>query len=498
MDFFFIKIRIFLNNDIQNIIYIVLFNKYKFLKKYIVAHALLKNLLLKLFYNIKAFFLQIKRIGEKIIHFTFNSKKKLDTTKKSILVLDFNIVQYNELLKELSSLDKQILLLNQRRPVIWNLQSLRIFKKNRCTILNLSELQNEMNSQIAELQSTFLQGLEELWNKNNLFEPIFSVDSVSLWHSIKNSFIMICNSRLKESISRIVLLDKLFATHNISVILEWAELGQEEKEVLNVAKKHNIPTVMLQHAMYPTSKYWDLVARFVLFFSHSLISDHQALWGESTKKHASSYGYSKNLVVTGSPRHDGFLEHKTARKTNGTIILATTQVSGITSEYSTTDMYVKFDDFVREVCRVSKLFPEKKLIIKPHPAPNFINNVIELIREIDPKISINHTVDVKSLIANCDLLITFNNSTIALDSIMLGVPTISLQIEKWAEENDIVKANAVLSISKISDIENGMRCMLYDEELRNKMKNNADNFLGMYLSNRGLASKKLSEFLDTF
>ena len=138
------------------------------------------------------------------------------------------------------------------------------------------------------------------------------------------------------------------------------------------------------------------------------------------------------------------------------------------------------------------------MVIKPHPAPNFINNVIELIREIDPKISINHTVDVKSLIANCDLLITFNNSTIALDSIMLGVPTISLQIEKWAEENDIVKANAVLSISKISDIENGMRCMLYDEELRNKMKNNADNFLGMYLSNRGLASKKLSEFLDTF
>ena len=444
-------------------------------------------------------YLKIKRTTDKVIHSVFRLKPDLNVRKeKSILLLDFNPVQYDVLIKELSLLDKNIILLNQRRPAIWNLSSLKIMTNSRCKILDLNIFEKKIKTDIENKSNTFFQSLEELWKQDSIFEEIFSLDSQTLWYSIKNSLTQICNSRFRESIQRIMLLKEMFNEFNISVILEWAELGQEEKEILTLSKKIGIKSIMLQHAMFPTSKYWDKYARFVLFFTYPLLSDKQAIWGEITKRHILSYDYCKDLVITGSPKHDIFFNTRTNQKSNGTILFATTQISGIHAENSTTDKFLKFDNFVKEVCRVAKLFPNKKLIVKPHPAPNFINNITELIKEIDPNIIISHSTNVKDLISHCDLLITFNNSTIALDSIILDKPTMVLQIEKWAEESEIVKMGAILPITEISEIENGVRKLLLDEEFQNNLIINGRKFVQTYLSNRGTASKSLANILDTY
>jgi hypothetical protein len=442
-------------------------------------------------------YLQMKEIFEKIVHFVFrldaNTKLK---ERKCVLLLDFNPIQYNTLLHELSSLDANILLLNHRRPAIWNMQSLKIVKNSGCKIVDLTKFEAKIRNKIDDRLGEFTKKVGEVWQHDEIFEKLFCINSQTFWYSIKESFVKICNSRFEESTKRIMLLKEFFEECDISVILEWAELGQEEKEVLNLVKQRGIKTVMLQHAMYPTSKYWDAYGRFLLFFSYPLMSEKQAVWGELTRKQAQSYGLNHNIVVTGNPKHDDFFHLPKKTENKGVILFATTQVSGINAEYSTTRAYLKFDNFVREVCRVAKLFPNKKLIVKPHPAPDFINNVTELIKEIDPNIIISHTTNIKELISNCEVLITFNNSTIALDSIVLGKPTISLQIEKWAEENEIVKMNAVLSITNIKEIENGLKKLLYDNEFKNKIQDNAKKFVEMYLSNRGSASKSLAEVLD--
>ena len=182
-------------------------------------------------------------------------------------------------------------------------------------------------------------------------------------------------------------------------------------------------------------------------------------------------------------------------KNKGVILFATTSASGIFTEGSTTDVHIKFENFVREVCRVAKKL-DKQLIIKPHPQPDSINNILELIKEIDDKIPIILETDLKELISSCELLITFNNSTIALESIILNKPTISLQIEKWAEESQIAKMNAVLSITKEQDIEDGITKMISDIELKNQINLNSKKFLELYLSNQGHASQTLAKILD--
>ncbi len=444
-------------------------------------------------------YLRVKSLVEKTINLLYNFKPNTHTRNtKSILLLDFNPIHYNVLIKELSSLNKNILLLNQRRPAIWNLKSLRILKNSKCKIINLSQFSNDVKQHDIELQN-LRKNFTKIWTYDSIFENMFMVDSNSFWPSIKDSFSKICNSRFIESAEHILLLNELFNQYDISVILEWAEAGQEEKETLFVARQKGIRSVMLQHAMYPTGKIWDKFGRFVSFFSYPLLSDKQAIWGETFKNYALQYGHDeKNLMVTGSPRHDNFFNHRKKEKSAGIIVLATTGATEVFSENSPTLDYTKFDDFIKEVCRVVKSLPNIQLIVKPHPQPDFVNNIIELIREIDPNIKIILDTNLVELIDSCDLLITFKNSTIALESLILNKPTISLQTEKWPEEMEIVKMNALLSISDIDEIENGIKKMLFDNEFREQFLMNGKKFVEQYFANPGFASKTLAKTLDEF
>ena len=447
-------------------------------------------------------FLKMRRIFNKTTNLFFKFKPNMNNINKknSILLLDFNPIQYDYLLNELSSLNKNILLLNQRRPVIWNLQSFKIIKNSNCKIIHLDDFEKKINKKIDLEIKSFLFNLDELWLLNSIFEKFFSTESNTFWYAIKESFVKICTVRFSESVRRILLLNELFSTIDISVILEWAETGQEEKEILFLAKKKGIKSVLLQHAMDPLSNIWDRYHRFVLGGYSYFISDKQALWGQLSKKSALSYGYNKeNLLEIGSPRHDNFFKSVKKTKTKGIILFATTAVSGrISFEQTPLEAYTNFENFVREVCRVAKKFPDMQLIVKPHPQPDFLSNITKIIKEIDPSIPILYNTSLIELINSCDLLITFNNSTVVLESMILGKPSISLQIERWAEEDELVKTGAILSISKIDEIENGIKRILYDREFKNSLLENSKLFVNDYLSNHGTASNKLAKLLDRY
>ena len=441
-------------------------------------------------------FQKIKHVSEIFLYKIFNLNPNFSNLS-SILLLDFNPTIYENLLTELSKSNKNILLLNQRRPAIWNLKSLKIVKKTNSKILNLNYFSQFIQNSELEQSRKFFIKLQNIWKFDDQFEKLFSNDNISFWFSIKKSFIKTCNRRFEESIHRILLLEKLFENVKITNILEWAETGQEEKEVLSVAKRFKINSIMLQHAMYSTSKIWEKFGRFLARFSYPLISNQQALWGDLTEKYAISHGnQSSKIFKTGSPRHDPFFNFHKHNSNTGFVLLATTGASGIFTEGSTTDVFIKFDNFVREVYNVMKKFPEKKLIIKPHPQSDFINNVTDLIKSIDPKIPIIYDTDLPELISKCDAVISFNTSTILLESIIMKKPAIDLQIESWANENEIIKMKAVYPITDISKIEDGLRKVFYDSEVRSELEKNSQLFLDSFLVNHGNASKHVSDLLS--
>ena len=441
---------------------------------------------------------KIKNFVEKITNQFLKLNKNFDPEKKSILLLDFNSIQYDLLLKELSNSNKNIILLNQRRPAIWNLQSFNIIRKLGNNIINLNDfskkIENKMNQNLQQKRNE----LEKMWNLNFIFEEIFMIENYSIWNSIKDHFTKICNSRFYDSIERLMSLNQVFTKYDVSVILEWAETAPQEKEVIHVAKNLGIKSVLLQHAMSPNGEIWDNAGKFFSFFSGPLISDKQVVWGETTKNYAIQYRHNPNDIESlGSPRHDKFFQAKKISN-KGMILLATTGISEFFAETSTTNDYLKFNNFVQEVCRVVKNLKDKKLVIKPHPQPDFVNNIIDLIKDIDPQIEIVLDTDLVELINSCEILITFKNSTIALESMILNKPTISLQTDKWAEESEIAKKHGLVSISKIEDIEPTIHRILNDKSFKTDILKNSKNFLDKYFTNQGDASTNLTKFLEKF
>ena len=105
-------------------------------------------------------------------------------------------------------------------------------------------------------------------------------------------------------------------------------------------------------------------------------------------------------------------------------------------------------------------------------------------------------VDLPKLISHCDLVITFNNSTIALESIIMDKPVISIQTGKWAQEDEIAKMNAVHSIMKLEDVEKEIHKVLNDSSTRKSLHENGLNFLSVYMAFQGESSKKLAQIMN--
>ena len=92
----------------------------------------------------KSNYKKIKNFVEKITKQFLRLSQNFDTHKKSILLLDFNPVQYDFLLKESSNSNKNILLLNQRKPAVWNFQSFNIIRKSQSNVIYLNDFSKKI------------------------------------------------------------------------------------------------------------------------------------------------------------------------------------------------------------------------------------------------------------------------------------------------------------------------------------------------------------------
>lgn len=438
----------------------------------------------------------IKNASEKIIHL-FLGFKNNHISKKSILLVDFNPVLYDDLLDSLSKLDKHILLLNTRRPAVWNLNSFRIMLRNKCKIISLSKYEKNSFKQITKSQNNFLEKENELWKNDDVFLRFFSINSLSLWPSIRESFKKITHSRLSESIKMITLLREFLIETKPSLILNWSETAQEEKMIIQIAKKLNIQTFYLQHAMAATEEISKNTGYFMSHLAWPFLSDKQIVWGSPAKNYGLSYN-NKNLLIAGSPRHDKFFNFKKQISNKKIILFAPTTPSAVSSKNLTTESIQIFYDFIKKTCEIINNIPEKKLIVKPHPTPALIYDIEKLVKEVDPGITITYSDDLLNVLNSCDLVITTNNSTIAIEAMMLDKPVISLQTQDSFLEEQIVKMNAVLSVNTISEIEPKIKQLLKDVNLQKQLLANSKLFLDYHFANQGTASKQLSNILDDF
>ena len=229
-------------------------------------------------------FNQIKGVAEDFSQLLFRIKPNFAelNKRKNILLLDFNPERYEHLLLELSKLNHNIILLNQRRPAVWNKNSLKIIRKTNTFVINLNNFSNKSEiKKIDLLKQSFLKNLHNIPLDDEEITQFFSIQQRTFWNIIKDNFLNLIEARVQEIITKTVLVDSLLNEIPINLIVEWAHVPAEEKLFLKKAYKNNIPTIFLQHGLFAitrnSSKYKHLQPYIPSLHSKMIV------WGEPTQ-----------------------------------------------------------------------------------------------------------------------------------------------------------------------------------------------------------------------
>jgi hypothetical protein len=430
-------------------------------------------------------YFKLKNMVDKISNLIWRTKstKKLLQNKETILLLDFNTKLYEDFLKSFSNSDKNIIILNQRKPSIWNFETLQIIKNSNCKILSIKDFENKITKDKNELEQKILnKKLKEMLNDLNSLNIIFSHNQESFWNIIKDEFSEIIIKRFSESVERLILIDKMFNEMNIKSVLDWAHTGMEEKEISFLANKRGISIFCLQHGIMTLNPKFEKYHSIMPVLPSN--NSKMLVWGKIMEDYLLEHKIdSKQIAIVGSPRHDRFFKKKIS-KNNNTILIASNLFFHVNFNGNDTRAIERFELFLKETLEYIKKNSKKKPIIKLHATEYF--NISPIIKKIDPSIPIYQHQDILELLKSCEILISLNYSTVLLDALILNKPTLVFLPEKQNfEEEEIIKQNAVLSVSNISELEIKMKQILFDENIRNNLIKNGKLFIEKYFSFQG-------------
>ena len=453
------------------------------------------------FYLARSTYSKIKNMLETVFCNTLNLWYN-SGSKKSILLLEFNPSTYKDLLVNLRKLDKDIILINRRRSAIWNLDSIKTLRNSKCKILNMNNMLDSVTKNKIELITReYLKKLDDLFSKEDIFLNLFLCEGYSFWPSIKDALITAYQNRVSEYILFLLSAKKLFEKVDISCIVSLNVIGETEKIILGANKNRSL-SIMMEHGF---ANYNHDLMRYDVLSNYPLLQDKIAVWGDIQKKYLIEHRkFDENkILVVGSPRHDVFFNRKTKLiRNNQKIVLLTIVPITETTGQGDTNLHIKFELFVNELCRIIKSISGIKLIVKLHPGQTEHNSeIIELFKSIDSDIPVYQLTPILDLIERCDIMININpescdTSTVIMEGLIMKKPIITAFLDNLHHEIEFVKDNATISVSDHTNLEKIIRDILFNEDTQNRLLKNSEAHMKKYLANHGIASKRFSEMLD--
>ena len=451
-------------------------------------------------YISKKTYSKLKNIYENTICSFFNLWFNPHKQEKGVLLLEFNPAVYNELLTNLNSTGKPIILLNRRRSAIWNKESLKILKKcTNCKILNDKKFLNSNDkSNLSELKKRYHLNLQNLWQNEKLFQRLFSKSGISFWHIVKKKMIDLHYNRLDEYLEYLFTVKKALESLNLDSIVMLNETGETENAVLKI-NKSKISTFLLQHAF----------ARFVPDFLDeqwryedqrmvSFQSDKFLIWGKTDFEFFSKFGIREDkLIITGSPRHDSFSIEHGLSSSKKLILLTLTPITDRTG-LADINLAIKYEKLLKKLLDFVNQSDNIDIIIKLHPGENWHNSsLVNFFQKNYHNIPVYQTRSPKGLIQSSDLVININNeiydhSTIMLEAMVLQKPVLQISLDNQFQNSDYDSENPILALSYEADWEKYIKKILFEKNFSEQMILNSNIHLKNFLSFQDNASKKVT------
>jgi hypothetical protein len=448
----------------------------------------------------RAKFHKLKNILDKTVSSVFglwfNFKNK---NKKTILILEMYPPIYKELFKNLNNKDNNLIIINQRRPVTYDLESIKVLKKSNCKLISKNNLFKKKDlEELAKSKVEFSHKIFSFWN-DDILNKIFKNNDFVFWPLIKNELKEVFTKRIEEYVESIYFAKKIFSEINITTILSLNDSGETEKVFLE-SKNENTKSFLLEHGF---SLLFENTKTFGWLGSYDNFRDNIIVWSDFQKQFLiSNYKINSNRIFAlGSPRHDSPNEIKKNEK-NLQVLIAPTPITQHTG-FDTSDIHEKYENTIIKLCKIFENYKNIKIIFKMHPSQSDHNDeLVKIIQRYSKKIPIYLLNPVSKLIQESDLMITITPegwapSTIILESMILQKPVMNIVLDEKMYEFEYIKKNAIISVPVTIDLENEIKQLLFDKELRTNLVENSKIFVKGFLKNQDVASEKIAEVLIT-
>ncbi len=456
-----------------------------------------------LFYVSKKNYTRLKGIYENILCKAKNLWLDRKNTKDIILLVEFNTSSYGELIKTLSKSKNQIVLLNRRRSAIWNKASVDILKNSDAKILNLEKYFDTKTKKKFTLEKEKLnKNLHELWESKELFS-IFTLNNISFWPLIKNRLKKIYDYRLNDYLKFMLQSSNFLNSQNVKKIVCLNESGETENILLQTIDK-NVDSILLQHSFLRyNSELKKLQWRYEDQNMLGLTSKKFFLWGNSDLNYflENSKIQRNQLIISGSPRHDQFLQIKSSLNSH-TIknILITLSPISERSGLGDTNLIIKYNYFLEKILKILNEFNDLKIAVKLHPGENPHNSILIDFLKNQSNITVFQIKNPNELIKKSDLMINispelYDSSTIMLEGLLLRKPVIQLLLDDELSKVEPLKS-PIIQISEIEHFEQVISKIINDEIYRKEIIEQISNKLNDYLSFQGNSNAKFLEIIE--
>jgi len=433
-------------------------------------------------------YLKLLNASEKFLNLT--TKKQSD--KPVILLPNISPQLYKEFFRAIPQSKNVFLKFDRISPSFWNYDTYSTVKKSGCIFENISSLMdNNIKKLISDSQILIDKKLNSLDNLEET-KQFFSVNKISFWNAFKKTFFKLLQNKFIEFIREIEIAKKLFSKYKFTCVLVQAEAGLD-LVLIKLAKRQNIPIILLKHGIQTRSK--NLLHHERFFRSIPVNPNRCLVWGNADLKQLTENGISRdNIEVLGAPFYDKIFQNKipSYQELDNFILFATDFKANHKLETITIQSMKKYEMIINSVYdSVTK--NHKKLVIRPHPLKDIGEK--ELAKKLDPEIKVVIGGSILPLIKSSSLVVVTDNSSVILEALALKKPVISIKVDKDLDEDEFCNPDACIRTS-IQDFESNLSKILQDDQFRNLVLQKGRVFLDDNLANQGLASVKTIKFLD--
>ncbi|MFA5857123.1 MAG: hypothetical protein WC867_07200 [Candidatus Pacearchaeota archaeon] len=276
-------------------------------------------------------------------------------------------------------------------------------------------------------------------------------------------------------------LENMCINKKINLIMLDNDIRRFEKIVVRVCKKYKIPSIVLQHgiACHPVGII-------------PIESDYIIAYGENTKKWLIKNGTEKEkIIVLGSPRYEKYKKEVTD-KSEKVILYAPPSIhshSIIPDKFLTKK---KQKIMHRAVINSLKNFPDYKLIIKTRDE-DAADLPEKIAKEINYKnFELIHGTEAREIINRSEIVIV-HESTLGLESLLLGKKVISFSFKELDETNPYLNSIAVPVVYNQKDLTNKI-AFLKDNPLDQKI--NQEFLKKSFVDLNKESTKKTTDFIN--